>query len=175
MSHPDFQRVAIVGAGAIGGWLGVLLSHTGCIVSEQDGAIRGFRTVEWTTKRLVVFIEALHDWEQPIRLSGFLVKEEAVNRVTCTEGGSTRVTVVRNECIGVVVCREVRFLCHKAEGVRCRVCREVPARGDGLCGYLKQVWHILELRAGNAIAHDERMSIELTARVEVELIGWVEV
>ena len=33
MSHPDFQRVAIVGAGAIGGWLGVLLSHTGCIVS----------------------------------------------------------------------------------------------------------------------------------------------
>ncbi|MDZ4281956.1 MAG: 2-dehydropantoate 2-reductase [Hydrogenophaga sp.] len=29
----DFQRVAIVGAGAIGGWLGVLLSHTGCIVS----------------------------------------------------------------------------------------------------------------------------------------------
>eukprot|EP01031_Cornospumella_fuschlensis_P006499 gene6499-8081_t len=27
------QRVAIVGAGAIGGWLGVLLSHTGCIVS----------------------------------------------------------------------------------------------------------------------------------------------
>ncbi len=33
MTHPDFQRVAIVGAGAIGGWLGVLLSHTGCIVS----------------------------------------------------------------------------------------------------------------------------------------------
>jgi len=33
VSHPDFQRVAIVGAGAIGGWLGVLLSHTGCIVS----------------------------------------------------------------------------------------------------------------------------------------------
>jgi 2-dehydropantoate 2-reductase len=33
LSHPDFQRVAIVGAGAIGGWLGVLLSHTGCIVS----------------------------------------------------------------------------------------------------------------------------------------------
>ena len=33
MSHPDFQRVAVVGAGAIGGWLGVLLSHTGCIVS----------------------------------------------------------------------------------------------------------------------------------------------
>ena len=32
MTHPDFQRVAIVGAGAIGGWLGVLLSHTGCIV-----------------------------------------------------------------------------------------------------------------------------------------------
>jgi 2-dehydropantoate 2-reductase len=31
--QPDFQRVAIVGAGAIGGWLGVLLSHTGCIVS----------------------------------------------------------------------------------------------------------------------------------------------
>lgn len=31
--EPDFQRVAIVGAGAIGGWLGVLLSHTGCIVS----------------------------------------------------------------------------------------------------------------------------------------------
>lgn len=30
---PDFQRVAIVGAGAIGGWLGVRLSHTGCIVS----------------------------------------------------------------------------------------------------------------------------------------------
>lgn len=29
----DFQRVAVVGAGAIGGWLGVLLSHTGCIVS----------------------------------------------------------------------------------------------------------------------------------------------
>ena len=33
MSPPDFQRVAIVGAGAIGGWLGVLLSHTGCLVS----------------------------------------------------------------------------------------------------------------------------------------------
>ena len=33
MTNPDFQRVAIVGAGAIGGWLGVLLSHTGCIVS----------------------------------------------------------------------------------------------------------------------------------------------
>ena len=33
MTHLDFQRVAIVGAGAIGGWLGVLLSHTGCIVS----------------------------------------------------------------------------------------------------------------------------------------------
>ena len=33
MTHPDFQRVAIVGAGAIGGWLGGLLSHTGCIVS----------------------------------------------------------------------------------------------------------------------------------------------
>jgi 2-dehydropantoate 2-reductase len=32
-SAPDFQRVAIVGAGAIGGWLGVRLSHTGCIVS----------------------------------------------------------------------------------------------------------------------------------------------
>ncbi len=32
-SSPDFQRVAIVGAGAIGGWLGVRLSHTGCIVS----------------------------------------------------------------------------------------------------------------------------------------------
>jgi 2-dehydropantoate 2-reductase len=30
---PEFQRVAIVGAGAIGGWLGVRLSHTGCIVS----------------------------------------------------------------------------------------------------------------------------------------------
>lgn len=30
---PDFQRVAIVGAGAIGGWLGLRLSHTGCIVS----------------------------------------------------------------------------------------------------------------------------------------------
>jgi 2-dehydropantoate 2-reductase len=30
---PDFQRVAIVGAGAIGGWMGVRLSHTGCIVS----------------------------------------------------------------------------------------------------------------------------------------------
>jgi 2-dehydropantoate 2-reductase len=33
VTQPDFQRVAIVGAGAIGGWLGVLLSHTGCIVS----------------------------------------------------------------------------------------------------------------------------------------------
>ncbi|WP_332742601.1 2-dehydropantoate 2-reductase [Hydrogenophaga sp.] len=33
MTNLDFQRVAIVGAGAIGGWLGVLLSHTGCIVS----------------------------------------------------------------------------------------------------------------------------------------------
>jgi 2-dehydropantoate 2-reductase len=33
VTHPDFQRVALVGAGAIGGWLGVLLSHTGCIVS----------------------------------------------------------------------------------------------------------------------------------------------
>ena len=33
MTQTDFQRVAIVGAGAIGGWLGVLLSHTGCIVS----------------------------------------------------------------------------------------------------------------------------------------------
>jgi len=32
-SSPDFQRVAIVGAGAIGGWLGVRLSHTGCLVS----------------------------------------------------------------------------------------------------------------------------------------------
>ena len=32
-STPDFQRVAIVGAGAIGGWLGVRLSHTGCLVS----------------------------------------------------------------------------------------------------------------------------------------------
>lgn len=32
-ASPDFQRVAIVGAGAIGGWLGVRLSHTGCIVS----------------------------------------------------------------------------------------------------------------------------------------------
>jgi 2-dehydropantoate 2-reductase len=32
-STPDFQRVAIVGAGAIGGWLGVRLSHAGCIVS----------------------------------------------------------------------------------------------------------------------------------------------
>ncbi len=32
-SSSDFQRVAIVGAGAIGGWLGVRLSHTGCIVS----------------------------------------------------------------------------------------------------------------------------------------------
>ncbi|MDM7943708.1 MAG: 2-dehydropantoate 2-reductase [Hydrogenophaga sp.] len=33
-NNPDlFARVAIVGAGAIGGWLGVLLSHTGCIVS----------------------------------------------------------------------------------------------------------------------------------------------
>ena len=55
------------------------VNDTGCIVSEQDGAIRSFRTVEWTTKRLVVLIEALHDWEQPIRLSGFLVKEEAIN------------------------------------------------------------------------------------------------
>lgn len=33
MTQTEFQRVAIVGAGAIGGWLGVLLSHTGCIVS----------------------------------------------------------------------------------------------------------------------------------------------
>ncbi|MES2842244.1 MAG: 2-dehydropantoate 2-reductase [Pseudomonadota bacterium] len=33
MTQPNFQNVAIVGAGAIGGWLGVLLSHTGCMVS----------------------------------------------------------------------------------------------------------------------------------------------
>ena len=33
MSPPHFQRVAIVGAGAIGGWLGVRLSHAGCAVS----------------------------------------------------------------------------------------------------------------------------------------------
>ncbi|WP_291082041.1 2-dehydropantoate 2-reductase [Hydrogenophaga sp.] len=33
MTQPDFQNVAIVGAGAIGGWLGVLLSHAGCTVS----------------------------------------------------------------------------------------------------------------------------------------------
>lgn len=32
-ASPDFQRVAIVGAGAIGGWLGVRLSHAGCTVS----------------------------------------------------------------------------------------------------------------------------------------------
>ncbi|MGE0351110.1 MAG: 2-dehydropantoate 2-reductase [Hydrogenophaga sp.] len=30
---PVFQRVAIVGAGAIGGWMGVRLSHAGCTVS----------------------------------------------------------------------------------------------------------------------------------------------
>ncbi len=30
---PEFVRVAIVGAGAIGGWLGVRLAHTGCLVS----------------------------------------------------------------------------------------------------------------------------------------------
>ncbi len=29
---PDFQRVAIVGAGAIGGWLGALLARAGCTV-----------------------------------------------------------------------------------------------------------------------------------------------
>ena len=82
--------------------------NASCIVSEQDGAIRSFRTVEWTTKRLVILIEALDDWEQPIRLSGFLVKEETVNRVTCTEGGSASVAMVRNKGIGVVVCRETR-------------------------------------------------------------------
>ncbi|MDO9438396.1 2-dehydropantoate 2-reductase [Hydrogenophaga sp.] len=32
-STPEFQRVAIVGAGAIGGWLGVQLAHAGCSVS----------------------------------------------------------------------------------------------------------------------------------------------
>lgn len=32
-ASPDFQRVAIVGAGAIGGWLGVRLAHAGCSVS----------------------------------------------------------------------------------------------------------------------------------------------
>ena len=32
-STPDFQRVAIVGAGAIGGWLGVQLARAGCTVS----------------------------------------------------------------------------------------------------------------------------------------------
>lgn len=32
-SIPEFPRVAIVGAGAIGGWLGVRLAHVGCEVS----------------------------------------------------------------------------------------------------------------------------------------------
>ena len=32
-SSPSFHRVAIVGAGAIGGWLGLLLAQTGCEVS----------------------------------------------------------------------------------------------------------------------------------------------
>ena len=57
------------------------------IVSEEDGAIRSFCTVEWTTKRLVVLVEALDDWEQPVRLSCFLVKEETVNRVARTQSG----------------------------------------------------------------------------------------
>lgn len=33
MSSPEFRRVAIVGVGAIGGWLGALLSQVGCKVS----------------------------------------------------------------------------------------------------------------------------------------------
>ena len=33
MSHPDFQRVAIVGAGAIGGWMGVHLARAGAELS----------------------------------------------------------------------------------------------------------------------------------------------
>ena len=33
MNPTDFQRVAIVGAGAIGGWLGVRLAQAGCELS----------------------------------------------------------------------------------------------------------------------------------------------
>lgn len=33
MNDPIFQRVTIIGAGAIGGWLGVLLAQAGCTVS----------------------------------------------------------------------------------------------------------------------------------------------
>jgi 2-dehydropantoate 2-reductase len=33
MNEPIFQRVTIVGAGAIGGWLGVRLAQAGCTVS----------------------------------------------------------------------------------------------------------------------------------------------
>ena len=55
------------------------------------------------------------------------------------------------------------------------MCREVPAWSDGFRRDLQQIRHILEFRAWDAVAHDERMSIELAAGVEVELIGRVQV
>ena len=61
------------------------INDTGCIIREQDGAIRGFRTVHWASQWLVVLVEALDNREHPVRLTRLLVKQQPVNRVTCTQ------------------------------------------------------------------------------------------